>query len=589
MLESELLAKYKASLDDLQEELQRERKLRFSAECENRQFRKKVLSLEEALAEVKYSGLYSSVLVQQDLSQQVSDLHCELDEAYQLIKDKDSRIDRLERGSRTDEKDRQIQQLQKELSACKKDAEHSFRELSHKEHAIQEWANTIGVVEEKLKELTVENDYLRKDCTQYQKDYEAAVTDVALMREEIERATQENAELQRSIADWDKQAQRLRQDHEFAAQRLEQDVQAYKQSYEEQCKLNKTLSLANEALTQEKEALKQTVAQLREDLSELHDRHYNLKCQKTDLETLLNTQVREIESSFALNDSKYKDLLSQKEKSINHLETQLDAASTKLEHTQSQLAAMKNKEDTCKQQLQQLHSKLEHKTSQVHSLQQELDHALATVKEETRSSRDAQAQLHRKMQQEREDLLQQLSTAQLQLEQEVARHEQTCESYQRSNLQLKEHYTEELLEKEDEVHLLNEDRKKLQDMMSELQDQLTHMRAALAAESVEDPKYQQELEEENQFLLSKVTELEHKVEEELEYYKGLAEESTKQLGSSKSSKKDDRLNAVQERVNEELGYLSRWKRSLADDPEQADNYERLDGLINRLLALLDFS
>ena len=461
-----LLLKYKGSIEDLQDALVRERKLRQEGERENRSLRKQCLSLEESLIDSKrsneelYSNYQLSLTQGSDLNEKLQMIGSKLEEAYSYIEERDKLIENLHSRLSSHAT---VQEMQKQVSSLQSDLKTSYDEIKEKDKAIEEWAASISILEHQLQSLQKDN-----QCT-------------------IETLTQQNDELSHS----------------------------------------------NSVLSEEKEKLAGILDSVYANLNDLNEQYQNTKRQKVELENLLNSQVKDIEANLALNENNYKDLLGQKEQSIIQLENQLSNAQIKLEKTMKLLIDTRDSEERYLTLSRKLQEQVEENSNVIHTLNVRMQDEIACVKA------TYEEKLSKMVQENKDEFETQLRQYKVELDEEVIRGEQCHDSYQLQALQIKEQYMKELIDKEEEVQVLNDDRRRLQEVMKEMQVHLERLQAQV---------------EKNKNAPCKV-----QGKDKIQYWKC--------------------------KFTEEIGYMARWADDMSD--QDAENKSRLQAIIERLTKILD--
>ncbi|CAG9334506.1 unnamed protein product [Blepharisma stoltei] len=614
--------KYRDALQDMQEELLKEKKWRQEAETENRNLRKNLLTLEEQITDYRYSSveLHSRLDEYAEANKELHEENQEKREKFDALKEKFEK-----ERNRSETLERELEKFQKFMNELRD-------EVSDKQKALEDWKEALELMEDKLKSVSTQKNKYKEEMDLYKEALENSKNENSLLKIQIEVKGKEKEEMKKEIShqcdelnikikEMMKKHQEelefwkvnLSSQYETVISNERQNVDTYKK------KLGQSNEI-NEKIKNERDRLLRNIEDLRRDISEQAEQISTIKFQKESLENLLNTQVRELEENLFTTDDNYKQLLVQKDKSIQQLESQLQTAQEKLKEFAFQSTNSKESEIFAIKEMERLQDLLRDKDTEISSLKnvlnehrEEITQIRENIEEQKCSHlRDIKKACDEVEERYKKKLLEnekKIKEILIKNEEEKTRRENENENNQINILKVKEEYMQMLIEKEESIVLLNTDRDRLQKVVQDLEKQLKEIIYKMQADAQDRERLlrvlkdenikKDELEQKNLYLRNKIAELEQRVEDELEACKTSMSEKDSQIKrikekyhsmhESKLEEAEVKLSTWKERFREEIGYMEKWGETMETDLNSQAHLARLRSILNRLYQVLDYS
>ncbi|CAG9325654.1 unnamed protein product [Blepharisma stoltei] len=608
-----LLLRCKDTIESLEQELQQEKEFRIDAEKQSRDLLRENSLLKEEIDE---------------LNLQVNTLKYEIqsqtEELGTFQKKKQKAYEELDACKINLEKEKAFSHHnQLELSKLQNFIDQLRGELKNKQDSIDEWNEAVSNVEGKLRSYSEEN----KSLKQAVEKYVAKCEELLNQNEELNglwtEAINENKELKKTASE-------LRIEKEQAYEKIRR---ANMQVHEHSTYLEKSSQISAQKMQEIIDKLeneKQKCSRLEKENIEINikieELKKNLAIQREEYENkFLITKEKETELVFELEKTKQqtekqisklnKEILA-KEHLIAKMEADISFAKQESNMIMEAQAALQNNFKEISEKNSNLKSKLKEKEESINEKSKilfRLDEQIKIIEEnserELNSLYDSveilKETLRSELFQKEQDYLKQIEEIkhdhEKMLEKDTLTREFDMESFRIEAQRSKDHYIKLLSIKEEELDVLNQDRKKLQDVIYELEGKVNDLSITLDQSIIERKKINAELvrHKENDLELSNKStisnlrlqeendQLNQRMTEEAAYFNQLLQRRDEEITQLKD-KFEERL---KKRVMISQEKISNWKTRLRQEIEffrksGTQDMQALNGFMDRLEKLI---
>ena len=596
----ELLQKCRDTISLLQQDLEQEREMRVDAESLNAQLQQDLEELQEQLHAVKVKD-YSRLLEVEQNDVAYGNARKKI-AVYQEELTK-SQQDRASLKSQNDDLRAELQKAQRLLSEARE-------ELNKSKAAVADWSASLTSVETKLKLLTKDNNAIKDANKSISKEFEDQARTVEIQQEQIQRLQGDLRSLEERMQNAKNQLKAEEETRKLAQQKYMEGFSLQASQFQEALSESKA---ATAAAQRDSDEAKREIGRLKDRLKEsqteadaLEQTKSALEQQTSDLQADIHTlqatlQSHETDSAAAI--SRLKTDLDSSRNESKALREQIDTCQARLEGVTFKASQLEQALDRAKREIAQTTEEKDEAAQEVMRQRAEFQDQLRTVKEQHRKD------LQNLLEENRLKLEAALGDYQAELEQELGRREEAEEGHMKEAQTLKDAYQKLMIEKEEEVGKLNQDRERLREAVLELESKLVLLSRTFEdrtnVEQRRDRKAKNRLALENESLKEQIASLQGQLIHESELFKSESRRKDEEIGQMKrqseeriarrtaaiAEQADLKILEMKEKCLKELAYLSKLMTSVELEGRSNTSTNRigdyLKGIIDRLEQMVD--